>query len=368
MKIKRYNYPAQFGDRLNGLAKEIEKMLVSGHYVLSQQVSDFEAEFAKFLGVKYVLGVNSGTDALLLALMASGIGPGDEVITQANTFHATVAAICLCGAKPVLVDVTDDSFQINVDQIEQAISSRTKAIVPVHLYGYPQPLDTIKQIAEQNDFALIEDAAQAHGALVNKVRVGAIGSIGCFSFHPSKNLAAAGDGGAIATNSDEIASRVRELRSLGQASQNNHVKIGLNSKLDAIQAAVLNSKLPSLDQWNQQRREVATLYRDRLSGLPLSFQSGENIQSSVFHLFQTRTRRRNQLLEFLRDNQVDAVTRYPVAIHLQPSFVDCGWKLGQFPVAEQLADELLCLPIRPDMEVDEVDFVCDKVHDFFQDI
>lgn len=366
MKVKRYNYPAQFGDQLDSLASKIAKMLSNGQYVLSQQVLDFESRFAQYLGIKHALGVNSGTDALLLSMMALDIGPGDEVITQANTFHATVAAICLCGAKPVLVDVTEDAFQMDPGQLADAVTPRTRAIIPVHLYGYPAPLRQVQSVAQSHSLDIIEDAAQAHGALLDQRRVGTHGRVGCFSFHPSKNLAAAGDGGAIATNDDELAKRITQLRSLGQASQNNHVRVGLNSKLDAIQAAVLQTKLPYLDKWNEQRRHVARLYHERLAELPIGLQQGENLNDSVYHLFQLRTAKRDALLDHLRQHDVDAVTRYPVPIHLQPAFAGHGWKPGQFPIAEQLASQLLCLPIRPDMPVAEVDFVAEKVRVFFE--
>jgi dTDP-4-amino-4,6-dideoxygalactose transaminase len=365
VKVPRYNYIEQFGGQAESLGRRIGEMLLSGDYVLSREVAAFEQAFGEYLGAPHTLGVNSGTDALLLALMALEIGPGDEVITQANTFHATVAAIRLAGARPVLVDAIEDSFQIDASEIESQVTSRTRAILPVHLYGYPAPLDGILNWAGARGLDVIEDAAQAHGARVHGKRVGTLGRIGCFSFHPSKNLAAAGDAGAVVTRDAEVAERLAQLRALGQAGQNDHRRVGLNSKLDAIQAVVLTAKLPRLDAWNERRREVAAWYRERLRSFPLYFQTGEYLDECVFHLFQVGTDRRDALLTYLREHGVDAVVRYPVPIHLQPAFADQGWKAGQFPVAERLAKELLCLPIRPDMAVNEVDYVADCVGAFF---
>src|SRR5205823_12315975 len=222
------------------------------------------------------------------------------------------------------------------------------------------------RLAKRNDLAVIEDAAQAHGARIGNRMVGSFGVFGCFSFHPSKNLAAAGDGGAIAVNSDDLAEHVRCLRELGQSGQNNHVLLGFNSKLDAIQARVLSWKLPYLDAWNGRRREIAAMYRERLGELPVRFQGTTPGEEHVYHLFQLRTTRRDGLLSHLRKAGIDAVVRYPAPIPLQKAFSDCNWRQGQFPVAERLAKELLCLPIRPDMSVAEVDYVCDHVTGFFR--
>ena len=365
MKVTRYNYPYQFTDQLPELVNDIEAMLRDGQYVLSKHVSDFENLFAEYLETSHVSGVNSGTDALVIALRALGIGPGDEVITQANTFHATVAAICLVGATPVLVDVDPDSYLIDGSQLERAFTSATRAIIPVHLYGKPSPMDVVMSFAEVHDLRVIEDAAQAHGARIDGRRVGTFGDFGCFSFHPSKNLAAAGDGGAICTNDESLLEKVNVLRGLGQQSQNHHIAVGYNSKLDAIQARVLSAKLPHLDQWNAMRREVAQRYRDGLSALPLQFQSDNVREEHVYHLFQIRTRHRDQLVEHLRSSGVDAVVRYPTPIHLQPAFGAMGWKPGDFPVAESLANELLCLPIRPSLSDEEISYTVEQVRSFF---
>lgn len=367
MKVPRYEYGAQFGDDLDVVVERIRSALVLGRYGAGEEVSAFEQAFADYVGALHGRGVNTGTDALVIALRALGIGPGDEVVTQANTFNATVAAICLVGATPVLVDADEDTFLMDVARLEPAITSRTRAIIPVHLYGRPTPMAEIVRLAGAHGLDVVEDAAQAHGAVTGGVRVGSIGRLGCFSFHPSKNLAAAGAGGIIVTGDEELATRISRLRALGQHGQNNHLVVGGNTQLDAIQAIVLQAKLPRLDGWNARRRDVAALYRAGLSGLP-----GIRVQDPVpdgdehvYHLFQIRTVERDRLLRHLVEAGIDAVVRYPVPIHLQPAFGDRGWRVGQFPVAERLADELLCLPIRPDLRETEVEYVVEIVRRFF---
>lgn len=347
------------------MLRDIERLLLSGDYVLSQDVARFEQAFGQYLGISHVRGLNSGTDALILALLALGVGPDDEVITQANTFYATVAAIRLVGATPVLVDAEEETCLIDVSQIAAAITSRTRVVLPVHLYGKPTPMMPILALAERHGLAVVEDAAQAHGARLGERRVGTFGTLGCFSFHPSKNLAAAGDAGAIVTRDARLDEQIQRRRALGQAGQNNHVTLGYNSKLDALQALVLSLKLPRLDEWNDSRRRVAQWYHELLVDLPISFQEWQPGEEHVFHLFQIRTEQRDALLSHLQRCRVDAVIRYPQPIHLQSAFADQGWQPGQFPVAERLARELLCLPIRPDMEFDEVEYVAATIRDFF---
>jgi dTDP-4-amino-4,6-dideoxygalactose transaminase len=365
--ICRYNYAAQFGDDLPALMADFQQMLIEGHYILTPEVSAFEQAWGAYLGAKHVRGVNTGTDALILALLALGVGPGDEVVTQANTFYATVAAIRLAGATPVLVDVDENTFLIDEARLAEVITPRTRVLMPVHLFGKPTPMGHILALAQRHGLAVVEDAAQAHGAKIAGKRAGSIGTIGCFSFHPSKNLAAAGDGGAVVTNDDGLAEALRRRRELGQCGQNHHVVLGLNSKLDAIQARILQYKLAYLDAWNDQRRRIAEGYRERLADLPLSFQQVNPGEEHVFHLFQVRTDRRDALQRTLQAAGIDAIVRYPTPIHLQPAFADQSWRRGQFPIAERLANELLCLPIRPDMGGDEIDYVADSVRAFFRE-
>ncbi len=365
-RIPRYNYRAQFGPNVDVLISRIQSMILEGHYILSAEVERFEADFAKTIGVRFARGVNTGTDALVLAMRVIGIGPGAEVITHANTFNATVAAIELVGAQPILVDAEEDSFLMNQGQVEAAITKRTRAIIPVHLYGKPTPMTLLSDIARGAELSIIEDAAQAHGARWKGRCVGSFGRLGCFSFHPSKNLAAAGDAGAVVTDDQDLAFALSCHRALGQTGQNDHILPGLNTKLDSIQAAILSWKLDKLEEWNEQRACVAKWYRERLADLPVSFQSISPDELHVYHLFQVRTLRRDELVAHLRSKGVDAVIRYPVPIHLQPAFQRWKWKRGQFPVAEMLATELVALPIRPDMEAGEVDYVAECMRDFFK--
>lgn len=365
MKVARYNWSHQLGDDLDDLLEDFRSMLVCGHYVGSREVEDFEAAFGSYVGCRHARGVNTGTDALILALLACGVGPGDEVVTQANTFHATVAAIRWARASPVLVDAEERGFGFDVSQLDSVITDRCRAIVPVHLYGKSAPMARVLAIAARRGVPVIEDAAQAHGAIYQGKRVGSLGTLGCFSFHPSKNLAAAGDGGAVVTDDEGLAADVRRRSQLGQVAQNEHVVIGLNSKLDALQARILSHKLPRLDKWNESRRRIAELYRERLAESDLGLQVVGDGEDHVYHLFPVRSSRRDELLAHLQAHGVDAVVRYPTPIHLQPAFSDQGWRRGQFPVAERLARELLSLPIRPDMTPAEVDHVAGAVQQFF---
>ncbi len=364
MKIARYDYRSQF-EHFDDFMAELTSMLVDGHYVLSEEVTKFESAFAEYLNCSFVVGVNTGTDALICSLMSLGLHPEHEVITQANTFNATVSAICLAGLKPVLVDADEDTFLMSTDQALSAMGPKTRVLLPVHLYGKPTPMRELLGQCEKRGVELVEDAAQAHGARIDGRRVGTFGALGCFSFHPSKNLAAAGDGGVVATNRTDLQERLKILRALGQVGQNNHVHVGYNTKLDSIQARVLSWKLPALDRWNEQRRNIARAYREQLSDLPLKFQTWVEGEEHVFHLFVIRSERRDQLLEYLLAKGVDAVVRYPVPVHLQPAFSDRGWREGQFPVAEALARELLCLPIRPNLTMADVEYVSDCVRSFF---
>jgi dTDP-4-amino-4,6-dideoxygalactose transaminase len=365
VRVARYNFAHQLGGDIESLIADLRAMLIGGRYELTAELRDFEHQLGSYLGAPHVRGVNSGTDALVIALRALGIGKGDEVVTQANTFHATVAAIELVGAEPVLVDADSETFLIDTAQLRDAIRSRTRALLPVHLYGKPTPMSEIVALARRHELFLVEDAAQAIGARIDGQAVGTFGDCGCFSFHPSKNLAAAGDGGAVVTRDADLDERVRRQRELGQVGQNNHLVVGLNTKLDAMQARILAWKLPRLEEWNSHRRRAAGWYRERLAELPLGFQAQTPGETHVYHLFQIRTDRRDALLIQLREHGIDAVVRYPTPIHLQPAFARHGWKAGQFPVAEALSRELLCLPIRPDISLEEVDYVSDYIRDFF---
>ncbi|MGC0417104.1 DegT/DnrJ/EryC1/StrS family aminotransferase [Embleya sp. AB8] len=358
IKIPRYHYDRQFPD-LEALIGRIRQALRSGDYILGSTVEHFEERFASYVGTRHAVGVNSGTDALTMAFQALGIGPGDEVITVANTFHASVLAITEAGARPVLVDCTPDDYLIDLDQVEAAIGPRTRALLVVHLFGKAVDMDRVRVLADRHGLAVVEDCAQAVGARWNGRRVGALGTVGCFSFHPSKNLAAAGDAGAVTTDVPELAARIQVLRALGQRAQNDHVTRGHNSKLDVLQALVLDHKLDALDAWNAHRRTVAERYAARLAALGLTGARPAG-DRHVFHLYQVAVPHRDRVLTGLRAGGVDAVIRYPVPIHRQPAFADLGLT-GAFPHAERQASDTLCLPIRPDLTDHEIDYVVDAV-------
>ncbi|MEU7044738.1 DegT/DnrJ/EryC1/StrS family aminotransferase [Streptomyces varsoviensis] len=357
MIVRKYHHRRQFPD-LPALVRQVEELLGSGEYILSAPVADFEERFAAHTGTRYALGLNSGTDALVLALRALGVGPGDEVVTVANTFHASVLAVTTVGARPVLVDCTADDFLMDLDLVEAAITPATKALLAVHLFGKALDMHRVREIADRHGLAVVEDCAQAVGARWAGQRVGSFGDVGCFSFHPSKNLAAAGDAGALTTDRTDVADTVRVLRGLGQRAQNDHVARGCNSKLDALQALVLSHKLDSLDGWNERRRELAAHYSRALA--PIAAVPAPAGEEHVFHLYQAAVAGRDAVFEKLTAAGIEAVVRYPVPVHRQPAFADLGLGLGpsgRFPNAEYQAANTLCLPIRPDLTRAELDYV-----------
>jgi dTDP-4-amino-4,6-dideoxygalactose transaminase len=360
MRIPRYNHRAQFAD-LPATIDQIERALSSGDYILGDTVARFEQRFADYLGAAYTIGVNTGTDALTLALTALGIGPGDEVVTVANTFHATVLAITSVGATPVLVDCEPDTYLMDLDALAAACGPRTRAILAVHLFGRSLDMDRVTAIATRHQIPVVEDCAQAVGARWGGRRVGTFGAAAAFSFHPSKNLAAAGDAGAVATDNPEFAHKIRVLRGLGQHGQGNHVALGANTKLDAIQAIVLDTKLDHLDGWNAQRQTIAARYAHALTNPAITVPPPpQDHGDHVYHLYQVAVPRRDAVLARLRSDGIDAVIRYPVPIHRQPAFTRYRFD-GSYPHAERQAADTLCLPNRPDLSPAEVDFVCERL-------
>jgi dTDP-4-amino-4,6-dideoxygalactose transaminase len=333
------------------LREEIEAAIAgvidSGEFVLGPDVDRFEAEFASHCEAEHCVGVASGTAALRLAYEALGIGPGDEVIAPANTFIATVLPILELGARPVLVDVDPATALIDPEAVPSALTPRTRAIVPVHLYGQPADLAPILELAEDRDIAVVEDAAQAHGARYGRRRVGGLGRLGCFSFYPAKNLGALGDAGAVVTNDGELAQRIRLLRNLGESPKHHHETRGHNERLDTMQAAVLRVKLRRLDGWNEARRAVARAYGAALAGLPLRLPVEAAGREHVWHLYVVRSPDRDALHAALRAVGVGVGMHYPVPLHLQPALAGLGYAAGNFPVAEAWAAELLSLPMHP---------------------
>ena len=344
------------GQVLAGLARIIEESA----FVLGEEVASFEAAFADYCQARHAVGVGSGTEALTLALLALGVGEGDEVVTAANTFVATAEAILHAGARPVLVDIDPHSRNMDPDRLEERITPRTRAIIPVHLYGNPADMASVLAIARRHRLLVVEDAAQAHGALYRDKPVGALGDAGCFSFYPSKNLGAMGDGGAVVTNSDEVALRVRELRDHGATKGYRHLRPGFTSRLDAVQAAVLGLKLPYLNDWNAERRRIAARYRHLLSNVPGLVVPQESTDGThVYHLYVVRlpAGRRTLIQRFLGARGIATGIHYPEPIHLTEAFAFLGYRAGEFPVAEQLAGEILSLPMYPGLEEGQVDYI-----------
>lgn len=370
MHIKKYNYPKNFTENeIADISNAIINTIIEGTTILSEEVVKFEKEFAEYLNVEYVLGCNSGTDALYLALKTIDVQPNDEVIIPANTFYATAAAVKLAGAKLVLCDVDKDSYLMTAQEVKRVITDKTKAVIAVHLYGNVCDVDEISELCKNNKLYFIEDCAQAHGAKWNGIKVGTKSDIGCFSFHPSKNLPAAGDAGAISTNDFNFAKKIKMLRHLGQSEQNCHNVIGINSKLDAIQSIVLSKGLKKLDEWNSKRRTNAQRYRQGLTGLPLLMQKEGQSAQHVYHLFQIKTqnKEREALLKYLLAMGVDAVVRYPNPIHKQAAFRDEQLNIIGLPIAEDLCDSLICLPIHPHLTEDEINYVITKITEFYND-
>ncbi len=356
--------------RIHGPLREaflsvIGKAIDRNAFVMGKAVRDFESAFAEYCEAKHCVGVASGTDAIELALRASGIGPGDEVITVPNTFIATVEAIRLAGASPVLVDVDEATQLMDVSKLEDAVTGRTRAVIPVHLFGQPADMDPILGIAERCGLKVIEDAAQAHGARYKGRRMGGLGSLAaCFSFYASKNIGGLGEGGAVTTNDDELAARLRRLRDHGSPEKYRHIELGRNSRLHAIQAGFLAVKLHHLDRWNDDRRRTAERYTERLSRIDgVVTTEVASWAEPVFHLYVVRVPDRDRARAFLQERGVSTGIHYPVPVHLQEAFADLGLREGSFPVAEKLAAEIISLPIFAGITDDEVNRVCEAVAD-----
>jgi dTDP-4-amino-4,6-dideoxygalactose transaminase len=340
---------AQYYSIKDEIDRAIAGVLESSQFILGKEVAAFETEFATYCGAAYAIGVNSGTSALHLALLAAGVGPGDEVITVPFTFVASVAAICYTGAKPVFVDIDADSCTIDVTQVAAAVTPRTKAILPVHLYGQAADLDPLQEIAHRHGLALIEDAAQAHGAEYKNRRAGSIGDIGCFSFYPTKNLSAFGEAGAVVTNNPAHAEKIRLLRDWGAAKKYEHVLKGYNYRMEGLQGAILRVKLRHLERWIAARRSHAAEYTRLLGSAGVQLPGEMPYARHVYNTYTVRSRHRDQLQTELHAAGVQTAIHYPIPVHLQPGYVDLGYGRGAFPVAEQAAREVLSLPMYPEL-------------------
>ena len=348
---------AQYLSIKSEIDRAIARVLESGQFILGNEVAAFEENFAAYCSAAHCVGLNSGTSALHLALLAAGVGPGDEVITVPFTFVATIAAIHYTGATPVFVDIDPVSYTMDPDKLERAITARTKAILPVHLYGQPAEMDPILEIARGHSKIVIEDAAQAHGAEYKGRRVGSLGEIACFSFYPGKNLGAYGEGGAIVTNNSEYDRIVRALRDWGQSRRYYHNLRGFNYRMEAMQGAILRVKLRHLERWTEVRRYTADLYREVLPDAGIGLPAEMPYSRHVYHFFAVRTSGRDAMVRRLADAGVQAGIHYPIPVHLQPAYTDARYKEGDFPVSEQIAKEILSLPIYPEMTRAQIDKV-----------
>jgi dTDP-4-amino-4,6-dideoxygalactose transaminase len=366
LNIPLVDLKAQYQSIKPDVDAAIHRILDNTAFILGKEVESFEEAFASYMDCKHAIGVSNGTEALLLPLVALGVGAGDEVITTPHTFIATVEPIVQVGAKPVFVDIDPLTYNIDPDQIESAITERTKAIIPVHLYGQPANMPAIKAVADRHNIPIIEDAAQAHGAEYAGNRVGSWGVMTGFSFYPGKNLGAYGDAGAIITNDNNLAQKLRILRDHGSATKYEHVEIGYNARIDAMQAAILSVKLRQIEAWTERRRQHASAYTQALASLPGVITPAEDANARhVYHLYVIRIPGdRNTTLEHLKDSGIGAGIHYPVPVHLQPALRFLGHKEGDFPNAESAARSIVSLPLYPELTAQQIDAVVNAVGDY----
>lgn len=391
MNIPLIDLKAQY----NSLAEELNKVtldvLSSANYIMGENVVEFEKEFAKYIGVKHAISVGNGTDALVLSLKAMKIGPGDEVITTPFTFFATAEAISAVGATPVFVDVDKETFNINPNLIEEKITERTKAIMPVHIFGQAADMDPINEIAKKHNLLVIEDACQAIGGTYKNRKIGTLGDVACFSFFPTKNLGCAGDGGMVVTDNDEIATILKALRTHGSGENGqkaynllNNIEeeiktaegandtvynplkyynylIGYNTRLDALQAAILRVKLREIDKWNAKRREIVKIYNKELHNLDLVTPKALEGNEHVYHMYILQSENREEVLLKLKDKNVATGVYYPVPLHLQKVYKDLGYKEGDMPVSEYLSKRTFAIPVYPELEKEQIDYIIDSL-------
>ena len=348
------------------LSEGIARVMRNASFVQGPEVKAFEEDFAKYLGARHCVAVNSGTAALHLTLLALGIGPGDEVITVSHTFIATSEAISAVGARPVFVDVDPVSYCMNPALVEAAITSRTKAILPVHLYGNVADMDALMAIARKHNLILVEDACQAHGAQYKGRMAGTFGVAGCYSFYPGKNLGACGEGGAMVTDDEALATKIRMWREHGSLKKYEHAFPGFNFRMEGIQGAVLATKLKYLDGWNDSRRAVAKRYRERLAGQSVVIPTEAPNTRHIYHLYVIQTEDRDLLREHLTSRGIETGLHYPIPLHLQEAYLSLGYRKGVFPVTEQVTERIVSLPMYPGMSMEAADYVCDAILEWVQ--
>jgi dTDP-4-amino-4,6-dideoxygalactose transaminase len=365
MRVPILDLKAQYATIREEVTDAISEVCESQVFALGPAVAEFEKNVAAYCNSKHAIGVSSGTDALLVSLMALNVKPGDEVITTPFSFFATAGCIVRIGARPLFVDVEPDSYNIDPAGIEEIITEKTRAIIPVHLFGQLAGMEAITEIAQRHNLAVIEDAAQAIGASRNGTLAGNFGDCGCFSFYPTKNLGGFGDGGLVTTNSDSLADDIRTLRDHGQKPRYFYKVIGGNFRLDGIQGAVLNVKLKYLDDWNEKRRQNAALYDGLFAGSPVGTPAIDPGNVSIYHQYTVTVPERDELQKYLADNDIGSAVFYPKPLHLQDCFKELGYKKGDMPVAERLCNEVLSLPVYPELSRQEIEYVAGTILKFY---
>jgi len=344
----------------------VARVLASGYYILGPELEKFEAEFAQFLGAKYVVGCASGTEAIYLALAAEDVGPGDEVLVVAHTAVPTISAISMTGATPVFVDIKASTYVMRETELEAKITPRTKMIIPVHLYGHMAEMEAIMKIATKHKIKVMEDVAQATGAMYKDSIAGSIGDYGAFSFYPSKNLGAFGDGGAVSTNDEEKYKKLKMLRNYGQSKRYYHDTLGINSRLDEIQCAILSAQLPYVHEWNDKRSEIAAKYTEGLKDLVVTPVEAPGFKH-VYHLYVIQTAYRDELQAYLLERGVQCLIHYPIPAHLQQAYQFLGYKAGSLPTTEHIVNRILSLPMFPEMTDDQIEQVIDGIKSFYKE-
>ena len=365
MKVPATDLGKQHASLRPKLEEAFGKVLEKSAFVLGEFVERFEKEFAGYCDARYAVGVNSGTSALYVAMRACGVVSGDEVITSPFTFAANVEAILLAGAIPRFADVDPETLNLAPEKLEEVFSEKTRAVMPIHLYGHPADLDPIIGVSREHGVAVIEDAAQANGARYKGKRVGSICDVGCFSFYPAKTLGAFGEGGMVIANDEEIARKARLIRHHGDTSRYEHSLLGFNFRMEGLQGAILSVKLEHLDGWVQRRRELARAYREKLDGLPITLPVERSHAYHCYNYYTIRTPERDALQQWLADHDVESAVNYPITLHLQRVCRELGYEEGDFPISEKAAREVLSLPIFPEMTDEQLNYVAEVTREFF---
>jgi dTDP-4-amino-4,6-dideoxygalactose transaminase len=362
MKVDFVDLNAQYQEVKQEIDDGLKEVIKKGNFILGEEVKQFEEVFAGYCGRKFGVGLNSGTDALFLGLLSLGIGKDDEVIVPAFTYIASALAVSYTGAKVVFADIDEETYDIDARKLKSLITKKTRAIMPVHLYGQPADMEELLALAKEHDLKVVEDTAQAHGAEYKGKRAGSLGDIGCFSFYPTKNLGAFGDGGMVTTDNPEVYRKLLMLRDYGRKDRYEHSIKGYNSRLDTVQAVILKAKLKYVDKWNKMRQENARAYNQLFAGRKeVIIPAVKNGRIHVYHVYGVRVKNRDRVYEAIRNNGVGALIHYPIPLHLQAAYSELGYKKGDFPVAEKVAGEIISLPMHPFLKPQEMEYVAGQV-------